>query len=77
MNNQIPNNLENAEQKESSDCGEGINLCRKGFYNHGAHAGNVYYRIEAWGMNSPLVEAEIRKRLDAFISHLLVGWTGS
>lgn len=44
------------------------------FYNNGAHAGNIYYRIEAWGMNSLKVEAEIKNRLEEFISQLQVGW---
>lgn len=47
------------------------------FYNNGAHAGNIHYRIDAWGMNSPVVEAAIKQHLDEFISRLQVNWQGS
>lgn len=44
-------------------------------YSHGAHAGCIRYRIHSWGMNSPAKEAEIKRRLDAFISDLQVDLT--
>lgn len=63
-----------------SDCG----ICRQReinagkekhlarYYHHGAHAGNVRYEVEGWGMNSLAREAEIKRRLDEFISNLQV-----
>lgn len=46
--------------------------CCQGYYVNGAHAGNVYYRIEGWGLNSPEREAEIKKRLAGFIAEIKV-----
>ncbi|MEB0965650.1 hypothetical protein [Citrobacter braakii] len=45
-------------------------------YYNGTHAGNVKFEIELWGMNSPVREAEIKRRLDGFISGLQVDWRG-
>lgn len=42
------------------------------YYRNGAHAGNIYCKIEAWGVNSPGVEAEIMQKLDEFITRLLI-----
>lgn len=48
----------------------------KRYYHNGAHAGNIYYEIELWGMNSPAREAAIKRLLDEFISRLQVDWQG-
>lgn len=45
--------------------------CRR-YYRNGAHAGNIYYRVDAWGVNSPEVEAEILQKLDEFITRLQI-----
>jgi len=49
--------------------------CQK-LYLHGAHAGNIHYTIDTWGMNSLEREAVIKKQLDDFISGLNVNWKG-
>ena len=54
--------------------GKGVYLAR--YYHHGVHAGNIRYEIEAWGMNSPVREAGIKRQLDEFISTLQVDWRG-
>lgn len=46
------------------------------YYHNGAHAGNIYYEIELWGMNSPAREAAIKRLLDEFISGLQADWQG-
>ena len=40
------------------------------FYHHGAHAGNVYYRVEGWGMNSESIEDEVIRLVGEFIKGL-------
>lgn len=56
--------------QQKVNAGKKMHLAR--YYHHGAHAGNVRYEIEGWGMNSPVREAEIKRRLDEFISNLQV-----
>lgn len=50
------------------------NECRHKFYNNGAHAGNIIYTIESWGMNGTAKEIVIKQHLDEFISRLDVGF---
>ena len=40
------------------------------YYRNGAHAGNVIFKIEGWGMNSLETEAAIKRNLEGFISGL-------
>ncbi|NJC99690.1 hypothetical protein [Candidatus Erwinia dacicola] len=63
--------MSNSEKQVLSSEENSVHLAR--FYHHGAHAGNVRYEIEAWGMNSPARGVEIKRRLDEFISTLQVG----
>lgn len=42
------------------------------YYHNDAHAGNIYYEIQLWGMNSLAREAAIKRLLDEFISGLQV-----
>lgn len=46
-------------------------LCRS-YYINGAHAGNIYYRVEGWGINSPEIEAEVKRLIDIFITQLSI-----
>lgn len=64
--------MNNSEKPVSPTVEKHVHLTR--IYNHGAHAGNIRYEIEVWGMNSPAREAEIKRRLDEFISNLKVDW---
>src|SRR5471030_3254676 len=50
------------------------NEYRHKFYNNGAHAGNIIYSIESWGMNGAEKEIVIKQQLDDFISRLDVGF---
>ncbi|TCQ89248.1 hypothetical protein EC840_104154 [Rahnella sp. JUb53] len=43
----------------------------KHYYN-GAHDGNVYYRVECWGRNSPEREAELKRAVEAFVTYLQI-----
>lgn len=47
------------------------------FYQNGAHAGNVYYHVDVWGMNSPKIEAEIERRLKDVILQIQSDWKAS
>ncbi|EDE2211660.1 TPA: hypothetical protein KEY07_003056 [Citrobacter freundii] len=40
------------------------------YYRDGAHAGNVYLRVEGWGMNSQAVEDEVIRLVSEFIKGL-------
>ena len=40
------------------------------YYRDGAHAGNVYLRVEGWGMNSQPVEDEVIRLIGEFIKGL-------
>lgn len=51
-----------------------VSLVRKPLYKNGAHAGNVYYHIDTWGINSPKHEAEVKRRLEELISQLQADW---
>lgn len=57
---------------------EGANVTHcQGYYINGAHAGNIYYTIEGWGINIPEKEAEIKRQLDESISGLQLGINSS
>lgn len=43
--------------------------CRR-YYRNGAHAGNVYYRVEGWGMANHSVEDEVIRLVGKFITGL-------
>jgi hypothetical protein len=49
-------------------------LARRPIYRNGAHAGNVYYCIDTWGINSPKHEAEFKRRLEELILQLQADW---
>lgn len=66
--------MNNSEKTVSPKVEKQVQFAR--IYNHGAHAGNIRYEIEVWGMNSPAREAEIKRQLDDFISNLQVDWRG-
>ncbi|HDR2486713.1 hypothetical protein V5027_04055 [Enterobacter bugandensis] len=51
-----------------------VELVTKPLYLNGAHMGNVYYRIDFWGLNSPKNEAVAKRRLEELISQLQSDW---
>jgi len=60
---------------KADNCSEKItvsekNVHRVSYYQHGAHAGNVYLRVEGWGMNCQAVEDEVIRLVGQFIKGL-------